>query len=113
MFLDDLVGFVLLLGVYGLSIYGDPIPAILINTPVNALRGGPARRGIACFVTGVFCVLFWRVFFNHHGSGRAFRLRTLSVRSGRLVRLTRYPNGGDTCGRSFDRNDRPAIHSQD
>ena len=40
MFLDDLVSLVLLLGVYGSSMYGGAIPAILINTPgtpVNAL----------------------------------------------------------------------------
>ena len=39
-FLDDLVALVLLLGVYGSSMYGGAIPAILINTPgtpVNAL----------------------------------------------------------------------------
>ena len=39
-FLDDLVSLVLLLGVYGSSMYGGAIPAILINTPgtpVNAL----------------------------------------------------------------------------
>ena len=32
-FLDDLVSLVLLLGVYGSSMYGGAIPAILINTP--------------------------------------------------------------------------------
>ena len=31
-FLDDLVSLVLLLGVYGSSMYGGAIPAILINT---------------------------------------------------------------------------------
>ena len=39
-FLEDLVSLVLLLGVYGASMYGGAIPAILINTPgtpVNAL----------------------------------------------------------------------------
>lgn len=39
-FLDDLVSLVLLLGVYGSSMYGGAIPAVLINTPgtpVNAL----------------------------------------------------------------------------
>ena len=39
-FLDDLISLVLLLGVYGSSMYGGAIPAILINTPgtpVNAL----------------------------------------------------------------------------
>ncbi|MEL6807056.1 MAG: tripartite tricarboxylate transporter permease, partial [Pseudomonadota bacterium] len=47
-FLDDLVSLVLLLGVYGSSMYGGAIPAILINTPgtpVNAqlLPGGSGR----------------------------------------------------------------------
>ena len=55
-FLDDLVSLVLLLGIYGSSMYGGAIPAILINTPgtpVNALttydgyamtrRGAPSR----------------------------------------------------------------------
>ena len=59
MFLDDLVSLVLLLGVYGSSMYGGAIPAILINTPgtpVNALttydgyamtRRGEAARALS------------------------------------------------------------------
>ena len=58
-FLDDLVSLVLLLGVYGSSMYGGAIPAILINTPgtpVNALtpydgyalhRRGEAARALS------------------------------------------------------------------
>lgn len=73
-FLDDLVSLVLLLGVYGSSMYGGAIPAILINTPgtpVNALttydgyamtQRGEAGRGLslaysASFFGGCFSIL--------------------------------------------------------
>ena len=73
-FLNDLVSLVLLLGVYGSSMYGGAIPAILINTPgtpVNALttydgyamtRRGEAARGLslaysASFFGGCFSIL--------------------------------------------------------
>ncbi|MEM6695964.1 MAG: tripartite tricarboxylate transporter permease [Pseudomonadota bacterium] len=73
-FLDDLVSLVMLLGVYGSSMYGGAIPAILINTPgtaVNALttydgysmtRRGEANRALsiaysASFLGGCFSVL--------------------------------------------------------
>ena len=73
-FLDDLVSLVLLLGVYGSSMYGGAIPAILINTPgtpVNALttydgyamtKRGEAARGLslaysASFFGGCFSIL--------------------------------------------------------
>ncbi|WP_420860617.1 tripartite tricarboxylate transporter permease [Algirhabdus cladophorae] len=73
-FLDDLVSLVLLLGVYGSSMYGGAIPAILINTPgtpVNALttydgyamtRRGEASRALslaysASFFGGCFSIL--------------------------------------------------------
>ncbi|MEO0485703.1 MAG: tripartite tricarboxylate transporter permease [Pseudomonadota bacterium] len=73
-FLDDLVSLVLLLGVYGSSMYGGAIPAILINTPgtpVNALttydgyamtRRGEAARALslaysASFVGGCFSII--------------------------------------------------------
>lgn len=73
-FLDDLVSLVLLLGVYGSSMYGGAIPAILINTPgtpVNALttydgyaltRRGKAAEALslaysASFVGGMFSIL--------------------------------------------------------
>ena len=73
-FLDDLVSLVLLLGVYGSSMYGGAIPAILINTPgtpVNALttydgyamtRRGEASRALsiaysASFFGGCFSII--------------------------------------------------------
>ena len=73
-FLDDLVSLILLLGVYGSSMYGGAIPAILINTPgtpVNALttydgypmtQRGEAARGLslaysASFFGGTFSIL--------------------------------------------------------
>lgn len=73
-FLDDLVSPVLLLGVYGSSMYGGAIPAILINTPgtpVNALttydgyamtRRGEAARALslayaASFFGGCFSII--------------------------------------------------------
>jgi len=73
-FLDDLVSLVLLLGVYGSSMYGGAIPAILINTPgtpVNALttydgyamtRRGQAADALslaysASFFGGLFSIL--------------------------------------------------------
>ena len=71
---EPLVGITLLLGIYGASMFGGAVPAILINTPgtpVNALttydgyamtRRGEARRALAVaysasFVGGVFSVL--------------------------------------------------------
>ena len=73
-FLEDLVSLVLLLGVYGASMYGGAIPAILINTPgtpVNALttydgfaltRRGEAGRALslayaASFFGGCFSII--------------------------------------------------------
>jgi putative tricarboxylic transport membrane protein len=72
--LDPLVGLTLLLGIYGSSMYGGSIPAILINTPgtaVNALttydgypmtKAGQAKRAIslaysASFFGGIFGIL--------------------------------------------------------
>ena len=72
--LDPIVGLSALLGIYGSSMYGGAIPAILINTPgtaVNALttyegtpmtRRGEARRALslaysASFFGGVFSVV--------------------------------------------------------
>ena len=71
---EPLVGITLLLGIYGASMFGGAVPAILINTPgtpVNALttydgyamtRRGEARRALAIaysasFVGGMFSVL--------------------------------------------------------
>lgn len=72
--LDPIVGLTALLGIYGSSMYGGAIPAILINTPgtaVNALttydgypmtKRGEGRRALslaysASFFGGVFSVL--------------------------------------------------------
>lgn len=71
---EPLVGLVLLLGIYGSSMFGGALPAILINVPgtaVNALtlldghplaQRGEARRALslacsASFIGGVFSVL--------------------------------------------------------
>ncbi len=67
--MDPIVGLTVLLGIYGRSMYGTSIPAILINTPgtaVNALTtydGYPmTTRGA---VAGLFVVVFrWR--FQRH-----------------------------------------------
>ena len=72
--MDPIVGLTVLLGIYGSSMYGGAIPAILINTPgtaVNALTTydgypmttrGEARRALslaysASFFGGVFSVI--------------------------------------------------------
>lgn len=72
--MEPLVGLTLLLGIYGSSMYGGALPAILINTPgtaVNALTTydghpmtlrGEARRAVslaysASFFGGVFAIL--------------------------------------------------------
>ncbi len=72
--LDPIVGLTVLLGIYGSSMYGGAIPAILINTPgtaVNALttydgypmtKRGEGRRALslaysASFFGGVFSVI--------------------------------------------------------
>jgi putative tricarboxylic transport membrane protein len=83
-FLDDLVSLVLLLGVYGSSMYGGAIPAILINTPgtpVNALttydgyamtRRGEASRALSLAYSASF---FWyhsliSIIYNHEKMGK-------------------------------------------
>lgn len=72
--LDPIVGLTILLGIYGSSMYGGALPAILINTPgtaVNALttydgypmtKRGEARRALALaygasFFGGVFAII--------------------------------------------------------
>jgi len=72
--MDPIVGLTVLLGIYGSSMYGGSIPAILINTPgtaVNALttydghpmtRRGEARRALSLaysssFFGGIFSVV--------------------------------------------------------
>jgi putative tricarboxylic transport membrane protein len=76
--LEPIVGLTMLLGIYGSSMYGGALPAILINTPgtaVNALttydgypmtRRGEARRALALAYTasfwggifGILCLIF-------------------------------------------------------
>ncbi len=65
--MDPIVGLTVLLGIYGSSMYGGAIPAILINTPgtaVNALttydgypmtKRGEARRALVLAYTASFC----------------------------------------------------------
>ncbi|MDE0308156.1 MAG: tripartite tricarboxylate transporter permease [Albidovulum sp.] len=65
--LDPIVGLTALLGIYGSSMYGGAIPAILINVPgtaVNALttyegtpmtRRGEARRALSLAYSASFC----------------------------------------------------------
>ncbi|MEZ5676577.1 MAG: tripartite tricarboxylate transporter permease [Thalassovita sp.] len=77
--MDPIVGLTVLLGIYGSSMYGGAIPAILINTPgtaVNALTTydgfpmtsrGEARRALslaysASFFGGVFSVICLMLF---------------------------------------------------
>ena len=64
---EPLVGITLLLGIYGASMFGGAVPAILINTPgtpVNALttydgyamtRRGEARRALSIAYSASFC----------------------------------------------------------
>ena len=64
---EPLVGITLLLGIYGASMFGGAVPAILINTPgtpVNALttydgyamtRRGEARRALSIACSASFC----------------------------------------------------------
>ena len=101
--LDPLVGLTLLLGIYGSSMYGGSIPAILVNTPgtaVNALttydgypmtRRGEARRAIslaysASFaggVIGILCLIFLSPILAwiapHFGSREIFLAALLGV----------------------------------
>ena len=72
--MEPIVGLTLLLGIYGSSMYGGAIPAILVNTPgtaVNALttydghpiaRDGSPKRALslaysASFFSGIFSVI--------------------------------------------------------
>lgn len=91
-FLPDLVSLILLLGVYGSSMYGGAIPAILINTPgtpVNALttydgysltkQGEPARAlaiaysssffgGCFSILIALFCLIFFGPYLQNIGA---------------------------------------------
>lgn len=101
--LDPIVGLTLLLGVYGSSMYGGALPAILINTPgtaVNALttydgypmtKRGEVRRalGIAymsSFIGGTFSVICLILFAPllakiapHFGSREIFLAALLGI----------------------------------
>ncbi|MEM9603064.1 MAG: tripartite tricarboxylate transporter permease [Pseudomonadota bacterium] len=101
--MDPIVGLTLLLGIYGSSMYGGAIPAILINTPgtaVNALttydgypmtRRGEARRALslaysASFWGGLFgisCLMFLSPLLAlvapHFGSREIFLAALLGI----------------------------------
>ena len=101
--MDPIVGLTVLLGIYGSSMYGGAIPAILVNTPgtaVNALttydghpiaRGGNPRRALslaysASFFGGVFsiiCLIFLSqllaLIAPHFGSREIFLAALLGI----------------------------------
>ena len=101
-FLDDLVSLVLLLGVYGSSMYGGAIPAILINTPgtpVNALttydgyamtQRGEAGRGLSL----AYSALLRRLLLHSRGACRPCHVWPLSAGSWRAVRSAGHFHGG-------------------
>ena len=97
--LDPIVGLTILLGIYGSSMYGGALPAILINTPgtaVNALttydgypmtRRGEARRALALAysasfwggVFGILCLIFLALIAPHFGSREIFLAALLGI----------------------------------
>ncbi|MEM7208098.1 MAG: tripartite tricarboxylate transporter permease [Pseudomonadota bacterium] len=101
--MEPIVGLTMLLGIYGSSMYGGAIPAILVNTPgtaVNALttydgypiaRDGNPRRALslaysASFFSGIFSVvcliLFSQVLAQiapHFGSREIFLAALLGI----------------------------------
>ena len=101
--LDPIVGLTILLGIYGSSMYGGALPAVLINTPgtaVNALttydgypmtKRGEARRALALaysasFYGGVFgivCLIFLSpllaLIAPHFGSREIFLAALLGI----------------------------------
>ncbi len=101
--LDPIVGLTILLGIYGSSMYGGALPAVLINTPgtaVNALttydgypmtKRGQARRALslaysASFWGGVFgiiCLIFLSpllaLIAPHFGSREIFLAALLGI----------------------------------
>lgn len=101
--LEPIIGLTLLLGIYGSSMYGGAIPAILINTPgtaVNALttydgypmtKKGEGRRALslaysASFVGGIFSVICLIIFAPvlakiapHFGSREIFMAALLGI----------------------------------
>ena len=100
---DPIVGLTVLLGIYGSSMYGGAIPAILINTPgtaVNALttydgypmtQRGQARRALALaysasFFGGIFSIICLIIFSPllaliapHFGSREIFLAAVLGL----------------------------------
>ncbi len=101
--LDPIVGLTVLLGIYGSSMYGGSLPAILINTPgtaVNALttydgypmtKRGEARRALALAysasfwggVFGILCLIFLSPLLAlvapHFGSREIFLAALLGI----------------------------------
>jgi len=101
--LDPIVGLTMLLGIYGSSMYGGALPAILINTPgtaVNALttydgypmtRRGQARRALALAYSasfwgglfGILCLIFLSpalaIVAPHFGSREIFLAALLGI----------------------------------
>lgn len=101
--LDPIVGLTMLLGVYGSSMYGGALPAILINTPgtaVNALttydgypmtKRGEARRALALAYSasfwggtfGILCLIFLSpvlaLVAPHFGSREIFLAALLGI----------------------------------
>lgn len=101
--LDPIVGLTMLLGIYGSSMYGGALPAILINTPgtaVNALttydgypmtKRGQARRALALAYSasfwggmfGIICLIFLSpllaLIAPHFGSREIFLAALLGI----------------------------------
>ena len=101
--MEPIVGLTMLLGIYGSSMYGGAIPAILVNTPgtaVNALttydgypiaKGGNPKRALslaysASFFGGIFsiiCLIFLSqllaVIAPHFGSREIFLAALLGI----------------------------------
>ncbi|MGX9355662.1 tripartite tricarboxylate transporter permease [Roseobacteraceae bacterium S113] len=101
--LDPIVGLTMLLGIYGSSMYGGALPAILINTPgtaVNALttydgypmtKRGQAQRALALAysasfwggVFGILCLIFLSpvlaLIAPHFGSREIFLAALLGI----------------------------------
>ena len=127
--LDPIVGLTVLLGIYGSSMYGGALPAILINTPgtaVNALttydgypmtKRGQAQRALALAysasfwggVFGIIClillspVLAWIA--PHFGSREIFLAALLGIvlvvlaHRGRSLPQACSPRSGSCCTR--------------
>ena len=116
--LEPLVGLTVLLGIYGSSMYGGALPAILINTPgtaVNALttydgypmtKRNEGRRALALaysasFFGGVFAILcliilspLLALIAPHFGSREIFLAALLGI-----ILVVLAPSGSGICGR--------------